>query len=62
MAAVIGEWVGSSKGLGFLMLNANSRVDIPLMFAALITLVVFSLVLYFVVDKALKRLVFWESL
>ena len=59
MAAVIGEWVGSSEGLGFLMLNANSRVDIPLMFAALLCLVIFSLLLYFVVDHLLKRWIYW---
>ncbi len=61
MAAVIGEWVGSSEGLGFLMLNANSRVDIPLMFAALICLVVMSLILYFVVDRVLKKCIPWAN-
>lgn len=59
MAAVIGEWVGSSQGLGFLMLNANSRLDIPLMFAALVVLVAMSLVLYGVVDRVLKRWIRW---
>ena len=59
MAAVIGEWVGSSQGLGFLMLNANSRLDIPLMFAALVVLVAMSLVLYGIVDRVLKRCIRW---
>ena len=59
MAAVIGEWVGSSQGLGFLMLNANSRMDIPLMFAALLVLIVMSLLLYFVVDRGLKAIICW---
>jgi len=61
MAAVIGEWVGASKGLGFLMLNANARLDITLMFAALIVLIVFSLVLYSVVGIFLKILIPWEN-
>lgn len=61
MAAVIGEWVGSSKGLGFLMLNANSRADTALMFAALFVLVVFAMCLYFVIDNALKYWIFWEN-
>jgi putative hydroxymethylpyrimidine transport system permease protein len=34
MGAVIGEWVGSSKGLGYLMLYASGRVQIDLMFAS----------------------------
>ncbi len=33
--AVIGEWIGASKGLGYLMLMANARSQTALMFAAL---------------------------
>ena len=34
IGAVVGEWVGSSAGLGYLMLHANARMQIDLMFAA----------------------------
>jgi putative hydroxymethylpyrimidine transport system permease protein len=61
MAAVIGEWVGSSRGLGFLMLNANAEADTPLMFSALFVLVIFSLILYYAVDLGLKKWIFWEN-
>jgi putative hydroxymethylpyrimidine transport system permease protein len=61
IGAVIGEWVGSSAGLGYLMLQANARMQIPLMFAALITLAVFSVGLYLAVDHALRRLLPWQS-
>jgi putative hydroxymethylpyrimidine transport system permease protein len=61
IGAIIGEWVGSSRGLGFLMLNSNARMQIDLMFAALFTLVIFSLTLYFVVDKLLHHVIFWEQ-
>ncbi len=54
MAAVVGEWVGSSQGLGFLMLNANARVDIPLMFSALLVLILLSLLLYYLVGRLLQ--------
>lgn len=57
IGAVIGEWVGASHGLGYLMLNANARLQIDMMFAALIMIVFFALVLYFSVDKTLKKLV-----
>ena len=60
IGAVIGEWVGASKGLGFLMLNANARMQIDLMFAGLLTLVIFSLCLYFVIDLYLKRAISWN--
>ena len=61
IGAVVGEWVGSSRGLGFLMLHANARMQIDLMFAALAILAAASLTLYFVVDRLLDRLVYWQA-
>lgn len=46
IGAVIGEWVGASRGLGYLMLLANGRVKTDLMFAAMLTLGVFSVLLH----------------
>jgi putative hydroxymethylpyrimidine transport system permease protein len=54
MGAVIGEWVGSSKGLGFLILNANSRMQIDLMFASLAIMILLTLAFYFIVDRLIK--------
>lgn len=59
--AVVGEWVGASRGLGFLMLNANARMQIDVMFAALFAITVFTLVLYFIVDISLKKLIWWQT-
>lgn len=61
IGAIVGEWVGASHGLGFLMLNANARMQIDLMFAALFAIVMFSLLLYFVVDRFLKYMIPWEQ-
>lgn len=61
IGAVIGEWVGASRGLGFLMLNANARMQIDLMFAALFTIVIFSLLLYYFIDKLLYLLIPWQA-
>lgn len=57
IGAVIGEWVGASKGLGYLMLLANGRAKTDLMFAALFTLGVLSIVLYVAVNRATTWLV-----
>lgn len=54
--AVIGEWVGASRGLGHLMLMANGRAQTDLMFAALVVLAAFTVVLFFVVDLAAAAL------
>ena len=61
IGAVVGEWVGSSAGLGFYMLHANARMQIDVMFAALTVLSVVSLLLYFLIDFAMEKLIFWES-
>ncbi len=60
IGAVVGEWVGSSAGLGYLMLHANGRMQIDLMFAALFTLAAFSLAIWFTLDWALRRLLPWQ--
>lgn len=59
IGAIVGEWVGSSRGLGFLMLNAHARMQIDLMFACLFVIVLMSLLLYFAVDKLLGALIKW---
>lgn len=61
IGAVVGEWVGSSAGLGFYMLQANARMQIDIMFAALSVLSVVSLLLYFLIDFAMDKLIYWES-
>lgn len=60
IGAVVGEWVGSSKGLGFYMLHANARMQIDIMFAALAVLAIVALSLYFSVDKIMNKIVFWQ--
>ena len=61
IGAVVGEWVGSSSGLGYLMLHASARSQIDLMFAALVVLASFAIVLYFGIDSVMKKIVFWQS-
>ncbi|MDX2321874.1 MAG: ABC transporter permease [Moritella sp.] len=61
IGAVAGEWVGSSAGLGYLMLQANARMMIDEMFAALLILSALSILLYFVTDKVLKKLIPWNA-
>jgi len=60
IGAVVGEWVGSSRGLGFYMLHANARMQIDVMFAALAVLAIVALSLYFSVDKTMTKIVFWQ--
>lgn len=56
IGAVIGEWVGASKGLGYLMLLANGRAKIDLMFASLIVLACLTVILHIAVGKLATQL------
>jgi putative hydroxymethylpyrimidine transport system permease protein len=60
IGAVVGEWVGASAGLGYLMLHANARMQVDVMFAALATLALMAVALYFSVDGLLRRALPWQ--
>ena len=57
IGAIIGEWVGSAEGLGYVMLNANARLQTDICFAALFILVLLTLLLWLAVDTLLHRLI-----
>ncbi|MDX2917008.1 MULTISPECIES: ABC transporter permease [Streptomyces] len=59
--AVVGEFIAGSKGLGYVILLANSQVDLPSMFAAFIVLAAIALALFFVVDYAGRKLAPWKN-
>jgi putative hydroxymethylpyrimidine transport system permease protein len=61
LGAVIGEWVGSSAGLGFVMVQANARLQTDTVFAAMAILAILSLSLRRLVDFFGPRLIPWAS-
>jgi NitT/TauT family transport system permease protein len=59
IGAVIGEFVGSSEGLGFLLLSATSQLDSPLAFAALFALSFLGMFVYLLVELAERLAAPW---
>ncbi|MEM9356304.1 MAG: ABC transporter permease [Pseudomonadota bacterium] len=59
IGAIVGEWVGSAEGLGFLMLRSNQRVEIDTVFAALFVLCALTLAIYGLVHWITSRLLHW---
>lgn len=49
IGAIIGEWVGSKEGLGYLMLHANAQLQISLIFASLLYLTFVGVGLFYLV-------------
>src|SRR5690606_17666206 len=61
LGAVIGEWVGASAGLGFVMVQANARMQTDTVFAAMAIIALLTLALRRAVDWLGPRLAPWAA-
>ncbi|MBU1050211.1 ABC transporter permease [Candidatus Bipolaricaulota bacterium] len=61
VGATIGEWVGSRRGLGYLMLQSNARLRMNLVFAAILMLSILGLLLFGVLRIIERRVVHWRA-
>lgn len=61
LGAVVGEWVGASAGLGFIIVQANARMQTATVFVAMAILAVFSLLMRHFVDRLAPRLIPWAT-
>lgn len=59
IGAVVGEFVGAQKGLGYLITALNFSLDVPGVFATLIFLSLIGISLHAIVRACSKRFVFW---
>ena len=62
IGAVIGEWVGARAGLGRLMLDANSQLQVSLVFAAILCLTLLGLALFGLMTLVERWLTPWRYL
>ena len=60
VGAVVGEYLGSSQGVGYLILQAEGTFDINTVMAGIVVLTLFALVLDAAVGKLEKRLMKWQ--
>jgi len=61
IGAVVGEFVGADRGLGFLVKQGQGLYDTPLMFVAVISLVVIAMSLYGLVALVERYLLAWKQ-
>jgi len=60
VGAVVGEYLGSARGVGYLILQAEGTFDINTVFAGIIVLTAFALVLDGIVGLIERRLMTWQ--
>ena len=60
VGAVVGEYLGSSRGVGYLILQAEGTFDINTVMAGILVLTAFALVLDWVVGRVESHLMRWQ--
>ena len=60
VGAIVGEFVSSDRGLGYLVLVANGQLEMPLMFACVLMLTILGVAFYFAIELIEKYVVRWH--
>jgi len=60
IGAVIGEWVGSQQGLGYLMIQMNARLRVDMVFAAILWLSLMGLGMWKLVNVLERKVIHWK--
>jgi len=60
VGAVVGEYLGSARGVGYLIQQAEGVFDIDTVFAGILVLTIFALILDFIVTRVENRLLVWR--
>jgi NitT/TauT family transport system permease protein len=60
VGAIVGEFVGADRGLGYVIMTAQGTFNTPRMFAAITLLAIMGIVLFYAVDIAERRLLPWH--
>jgi NitT/TauT family transport system permease protein len=60
VGAVVGEYLGSARGVGYLILQAEGTFDVNSVFAGILVLTVFALLLDALVGRIEQKLMTWQ--
>ena len=61
VGSVISETVAANSGIGYLMMVARSRFDVPLVFAGLVVVAFMGIVMYELFAWLERRVTFWAT-
>jgi len=62
LGVIVGEFVGASAGIGYLIYAMNFQLDIAGVFALIILLSLFTVVVYQLIEWAEAKIIFWKQL
>ena len=61
IGAIVGEFVGSTQGLGYLIVISSAHLETPTLFTAIIAAASIGIVLFYAIGWTERRLVFWHA-
>ncbi|HEX2113436.1 MAG TPA: ABC transporter permease [Alphaproteobacteria bacterium] len=61
VGSIVSETVAANAGIGYLMMAASSRFDVPLVFAGLVVVAVLGVVMYEIFVYLERRFTFWAT-
>jgi len=61
IGAIVGEWIGSTQGIGALILQATFNFDSPLLYATIVVGSIFSALFFGVISLIERRMLRWHT-
>lgn len=61
IGAIVGEFVGASQGLGYLLNTYAYQLKVPQVWAVMVVLALLGVVLYWAIDLADRKIVYWNQ-
>jgi NitT/TauT family transport system permease protein len=60
VGALTGEFIGSDRGLGYVLVQSSAQLNTPLLFATLVTLSLLAMAFFFAVEAVERLLIPWH--
>ena len=60
IGAIVGEWIGSTKGIGALIIQSTYNFDSPLLYATIVVGSTFSALFFGVISLIERRVLRWN--
>jgi NitT/TauT family transport system permease protein len=61
VGAIVGEFVGATQGLGYLIIISSSHLETATLFSAILAAALAGIVLFYAIGWTERRLIFWSS-
>jgi len=61
VGAIVAEFSGANKGIGYVILVAALRIETPMLFCGIFLASLLGIILYYSIEFAEKKLIYWEE-